>query len=279
MDPKNNPYTAKSGTPSLKKSIVAFVDILGYLEMAAEAEASDQENELLNKLHKAIKEHRGWLEGRHALRRLNGKHGYAVKAFTDNIVIGWPINSADSLIELASAFQKLQIFQLYMVLSGFFIRGGISIGNAYIDDIAVFGGGVNEAYKVESTTARDPRIALSPLAAETVRHHAHYFKTPIGMPTQVHDILIDVDGQCFVNYLDCIMIALEEQGPFFKELSIHKEMVENNLAKYKANPRIWRKYAWTANYHNYFCDLYKGYVGPEYRIDWEKFPAYPTPVK
>lgn len=36
----------------------------------------------------------------------------------------------------------------------------------------------------------------------------------------------------------------------------HKEKIEELLLIYKENMRVWDKYVWTANYHNYFCDLH-----------------------
>ena len=35
----------------------------------------------------------------------------------------------------------------------------------------------------------------------------------------------------------------------------HKEKIEEMLDIHKKNVKVWDKYVWTANYHNYFCDL------------------------
>jgi hypothetical protein len=61
-----------------------------------------------------------------------------------------------------------------------------------------------------------------------------------------------------VNYL----ISSVEEGTIYTEaLTKHKEHIEFNLKKFSGVPRIWSKYLWVANYHNYFCQLVKGYVG------------------
>ena len=35
----------------------------------------------------------------------------------------------------------------------------------------------------------------------------------------------------------------------------HKNKIEEMLYTYRKNIRVWDKYVWTANYHNYFCHL------------------------
>lgn len=74
-------------------------------------------------------------------------------------MIGYPIHT-DGEIELGNAFSDLSYFQMIMSMEGFFIRGGIAIGDLYMDEITVFGSGLMEAYQAETTLARDPRIVL-----------------------------------------------------------------------------------------------------------------------
>lgn len=167
------------------------------------------------------------------------------------------------------------MFQLIMANDGYFIRGAISLAPAYIDDIAVFGEALNEAYIGESNQARDPRIILMPTATNAVQHHLTYYGKPEGSP-HARAILKDADGQLFVNYLDCILIAEDEQGPFFEELEKHKAQVERRLEQYRAQPVIWSKYAWVAAYHNYFCSMYPEYFTDEYRVDIELFRSSPS---
>src|SRR5438128_192013 len=57
---------------------------------------------------------------------------YAVKVFTDNIVIGHPVHE-DAESELGHIFEQLASFQLEMATAGFFVRGGVSIGQLYMD--------------------------------------------------------------------------------------------------------------------------------------------------
>lgn len=215
-------------------------------------------------------------EGLRDIKALLSKDFYVLKAFTDNIVIGWPIRD-DAEIEIGQAISKLMNFQFSMSLRGFFIRGAISIGNAFIDDIAVFGDALTEAYTGESKLARDPRIVLTERSVVATKHHLSYYGDPRHAP-QARDLLCDVDGQWFVNYLESVMIAVDEVGPFYEEFLKHKDAVESKLETYAGDPVIFQKYAWVANYHNFFCDIHSRYFSAEHRIDQRLFEARMTSI-
>jgi hypothetical protein len=253
------------------------MDILGYSEMIRRSQEAGTQQEMLRKLHQALTKGRDWLEDKGifpAFRESTKKDYFALKAFTDNIVIGWPVLD-DAESEFGSAFFKLANFQLQMVLEGFFVRGALSVGEAYVDEITVFGSALTEAHAGEAVLARDPRIILTSSAVKTAKKHLKYYKYPRAAP-HVRDVLRDADDQWFINYLDCILIAEDEQEPFYEEFIKHKTVVENKLAEYKSNPGIWSKYAWVAGYHNYFCDLHSSYFNEEHRIDVELFRASPA---
>jgi hypothetical protein len=272
----HNPYYAEDGTLAIRKSVVAFVDILGYREMAISAARDNQEREVLAQLHTALSAGRKWLDPDAELPALP-KDIYVIKAFTDNIVIAWPIND-DAETELGSSFSSLAWFQLEMVNAGFFVRGAISIGNIFVDDIAVFGGALNEAYEGETRLARDPRIVLTPSAATAVQKHLGYYRMSELAP-QNRDLLRDADGQYFLNYLDdTVLIAPDEAGPNYGMLALHRQRIEERLTEYRSDPTIWSKYAWVARYHNYFCDLNQAYFDESHKIDVLEFDLQLTRI-
>jgi hypothetical protein len=204
---------------------------------------------------------------------LSPKDFFVLKAYTDNIVIAWPIRD-DAEVELGQAITKLMEFQFSMSLKGFFVRGAISLGNAYVDDIAVFGDALTAAYHGETKLARDPRIVLTEKSVAATKRHLDYYGDARFAP-QTSDLLCDSDGQWFVNYLEAVMIAVDEVGPFYNEFLEHKTVVEEKLAKYASDPTIFSKYAWVANYHNYFCDLHRKHFSNEHRIDPKLLRAKP----
>ena len=277
LSTSRNPYQIEGQEPTLRNSVFVFMDILGYSEMIRIAEESGTQQNILRKLHQSLASGRAWLEDKDVsaqIKALSDKDIFSLKAFTDNIVIGWPILD-DAESEFGSAVLKLACFQLQMVEAGFFIRGALSIGQAYIDEVTVFGNALSEAYIGESSMARDPRIILTPSVVLAVKKHLGYYGNPRHAP-HVQAILSDSDGQWFLNYLDCVLIAEDEQGPFYDDIIKHKKAVEEKLREFREKPTIWSKYAWVASYHNYFCELHSSDFSEEYKINIELFRASPT---
>lgn len=269
---KRNPYKDDTGKDLLRFSAVAFVDILGYSEIVKDIEIKGKSMEFLYNIKDAIITGLEWLLPDKVSEGLD-KDLYRVKVFTDNIVIGYPIYR-DAEAELGHVFNLLSFFQLEMVNHGFFIRGGVSIGKLYMDENIVFGPGLIEAYEAESDRARDPRIVLAETATNAVKKHLTYY-TDASRSPQSRGLFLDSDGQYFINYLDSIMIAEHEYGPNYDELLKHKNRIENCLRTYRSSPHIWTKYAWAANYHNYFCSLYS-YFDEEHITDMSQYQMTPT---
>lgn len=245
-----------------------------------QSQTSHTEQQVLRHLHSVLSDSRRRLEGRDVseeIRNLSETDNFALKAFTDNIAIGWPVHS-DAESEFGSAFFRLAEFQFNMAINGYFVRGALSVGPAYVDEITVFGEALNEAYRGETILARDPRIILTQSAVERTRQHMEYYE-PHGIAPHTQDILSDADGQWFLNYLDVVMIAVDEQGPFYDEFLQHRDAVEMKLKEHASNPAIWSKYAWVAGYHNYFCDINSDYFEEEHRINVELYRATPSRIE
>ncbi|OAI19699.1 hypothetical protein A1355_04140 [Methylomonas koyamae] len=243
------------------------MDILGYEEIVGQSISSEDQQKMLRKLHQALEyARRTYLEHRpedDLLVEAVGKQDYALKGFTDNIVMGWPIGK-DPRWSFEMAFDCLKHFQLTMIIEGFFIRGAISFGDIYIDETVVFGKPVMDAYKGENRDARDPRIIFTQSAADEIKKH----RDKLGTQLYQRDILKDTDGRLFLNYLDSVMIAEEEYCPISADVRSHKTRVEAELAKSRGNPSIWSKYAWVAKYHNDFCDQHSDEFNDEYKINF-----------
>jgi hypothetical protein len=270
MKHNRNPYFNEYGQPELRQSVVAFVDILGYKEMVLEAENIGKPHEFLLTMRNALIE---------SLKHLTEEENdlfdkdFKVKIFTDNIVIGYPVKYSDAESELGSIFNNLSFFQLSMVNHGFFLRGAISIDNLFIDDNIVFGKGLIDSYLAENKKARDPRIILTETASLAVKHHLTYYAQPQYAP-QTRDLFLDSDGQYFLNYLDSVLIGVPEREPYFNAIMKHKQVIEEKLQEFRNRPLLWSKYAWSANYHNFFCDLHD-YFSEKHKVDLSKYQMQP----
>ncbi len=234
-------------------SVVCFVDILGFQSLVNQAVTSGSGNDFLKRIHNSLK------GAREELVPYSNDLA-SVKVFTDNIVVGWPIWD-DSESELGRAFMGFARYQLELALSGFFVRGGISIGEHYMDEETVFGPALIESYNLESKVAVYPRVILSELAKRRVQEHMRYYGIPANSPQHLH-ILKDSDGQWFVNYLYVLLQSGENH--LRSRLVQHKQIVEEKLEEYKDDSKLLDKYGWVANYHNYFCENYvensEGYI-------------------
>lgn len=269
-----NPYKDDHGKPLLRESVVAYIDILGFRDQIKIAvDKADRGKALLTRLRKALDAAFPLIKDKSE----NTRPLWLVKGFTDNIVIGYPVHLPfDAEPEMGYTFSNLLMFQLMMIIQGFFIRGGLAIGDLYMDDQIVFGEGLIEAFEAEQNLARDPRIVLTESAVEFVNHHLTYYGRAESAP-QYRDLLKDPDGQYFINYLQVIIELEANNNVFFDELKKHKKVVESRLKKYVSQPTIWSKYLWVANYHNWFCKQ-SSHFDKSYEIDLSTIPIEPSRI-
>ncbi|MDI1279284.1 hypothetical protein [Methylobacter sp.] len=189
------------------------------------------------------------------------KNEYFLKAFTDNIVIGFPENNNNHM-RFQEIISKLARFQFKMIEKDFFIRGAISYDDAYIDD-----------YEGESIEAINPRIILTKSAVNAIdryidRHPNLTSSDKIPSSWIKRNLLEDSDGKWFINYLNAAFLDFFDYNrePNLEIILKHKELVENNLEKHKENNRVWLKYVWVAHYHNFFCNLHPEYFSEKHKI-------------
>lgn len=71
-------------------------------------------------------------------------------------------NRKDDMRLLQIAMYNTSISLLRILNAGYLLRGGISFGDAYFDELGFFGPAVEEAYRLESSYADVPMIAISP---------------------------------------------------------------------------------------------------------------------
>lgn len=257
-----NPYLQQDGSAVLQESWFCFLDILGFKEILR---ANDHAR--ISEFHELMRRGRTILEGSSEEEDYLGRNFHALSAFTDNIALGFPFDD-DGEMESGMVFERVAEFQLEMVLSGFFIRGGISVGEAYIDELAVYGPALLEAYVGESELARDPRIVLTDSAKALVSRHLEYYGGGRHAP-QNSDLKRDRDGQWFVDYLLTTIINDSYETPLVHEEAIraHRDIVTARLNEFRGSPRIWSKYEWVALYHNDFCQRYQAVLDTSFLIE------------
>lgn len=240
--------------PVHRTSYCAFLDILGFSERIKESFAFDQGNQLLQEFHGIFSKQ---------LERMKDECNDSLlyfKSFTDNIVLAHPRFSDDMETEFAFTLWALAEYQYSMAIKGFFIRGGLAVGELFVSESNVYGPALLEAYKLENSVAVNPCVVLSNDVMGLVAHHCTFYRGEIA-PQHRH-ILVNSEGRFFINYLsECIYETDVSEEIDWDGIAQHRDHIESALIKYSSYPRVFDKFVWLANYHNFFCDMVKKYTG------------------
>jgi len=243
----------KDGKPELRLSVVCHADILGYRERLTEAVKNGTERELLVTLVNAIDKSYAFPRKFAGPTGFGDQDSYALKVFSDNIAMGYPVSSRGGGVhELARALDLLSFMQLVMASHGFLMRGGLAVGSHYMDENIVFGGAFLKAVEGDKS-GTPPRIVLAADTREIALRYLKRYQTPMMPQEWANCLLEDTDGSYFISYLDAAFSAFPDGGVFTELLEGHKKTVERGLQENVENRSIWSKYAWAAGYHNFVC--------------------------
>lgn len=263
-----------NGIPVLKKSYCVFMDVLGFSNLISTSSDQRNENEVFLQFYET---------STNILREINelSHCGFLmkVKIFSDNILLAAPWYTSDGESEFGLIVEAIQKYQLTMALHGYFIRGGLSVGKLFIDDSMIYGKALLDAYNLESKVASDPKVVISDEAFNIFRRHTGYYATPEYSP-QNSDIVVDADKRGFINYLQALILE-DHDGEYIHTASLllHKEKILEALNSNSENIKIWYKYHWLCDYHNYFCDSvsdFRGFI-PECKIQESKYKRIFSP--
>lgn len=252
------------GDLTTQHSICGYLDVLGFTAAVREAEKLGQSDELLRRFAFIV---RNWFTSLGDLLAIESgdQRRREYRIFTDNVVVGVPVQHG-TRTELAFTVSDLALLQVGLIAEKFFIRGGLTVGELYIDDEIVYGTALLDAHDAEHA-ACVPRVVLHASAVAAVRAELVYHFSTYG-ERQGHRftnaLLIDEDGVWFINYLHQVFAAGVFDEPDYHTLETHRDEVQKCLNKYQADPHIRGKYEWALRYHNYFCSTLAG--GEDYKI-------------
>jgi hypothetical protein len=165
-------------TVELKQHYVAFLDILGFSDMVKSDIASeDQPN-----LTKLFACHQS------AAQLFKDDPTCVITQFSDSIVISRPYNpnAFGKFVKGVAKYQRLLLDKSLLC------RGGIAVNKHFSNGSFTFSAGVIEAYRLESESARYPRVVISPDLIDLL-----FVDNPI--PTGL--LAKGDDGLFFVDYL------------------------------------------------------------------------------
>lgn len=237
----------EDGKPVHKLSYCAFLDLLGFSSKTKASYKSNTGDQLLQEFYEAFTDQ---------IKRMKKDSENSLlyfKSFSDNVLLAHPRFSNDMESEFGFILWSIKEYQLAMAIKGYFIRGGLSIGQLFVDDDNVYGEALIDAYHLESKVAINPMVVLCDKTMKLVEHHLSYYDEE--WAPQLNDLLVNNDGRYFINYLsECVNDTGSGYELDFESLKAHRDRINEALGEYSNKPTVFSKFKWLSDYHNYFCD-------------------------
>lgn len=155
-----------------------------------------------------------------------------IKIFSDNIVLAIECSASEAIEQL---LEVVSWIAEHFLKCGYKIRGGITKGKLFIDEVFVWGNALVDAYILESECAVNPRIIISESVIADISDRTYKIMIPFDGDFYVLDYLRGY-GKSASAYLDTISIALKrlDDEPFVNEKVRGKnEYLRNYLLKSK----------------------------------------------
>lgn len=209
--------------------IVAFIDVLGTKE-----KISISEIDSLNIVHNSYDEAIKYMEMIFDKKWFENKRPKA-KIFSDNIILYCPVFNNDYKIAFIDTLMLVAMIQTQFLDNGYLVRGGITTGSFFADDVMVWGNALVEAYKLESECATYPRIIIGSSIANK-----------LNLCDFIPFIYQDDDKKFFVDYLSNVFGLNSEIR--FSIVNKAWQSVENDIKQYSNNRKILDKLMWHKKY-------------------------------
>lgn len=177
-----------------------------------------------------------------------------VTRFSDSIVLSFDYEAESQLFYRILSIQWMLI---NFAFKGFICRGGIAKGKIYHTDNMVFGPAMNEAYRLESEKAKNPRVILSDdivKLAGSAKAKNHTFDEEV---EYVEGLLEkDDDEYYYVNYVGpSVMSELDDPEIDYLLLldsvrSILEKMRDVKSESERERESVRKKYEWLRGKYN-----------------------------
>lgn len=223
--------------------LVAYLDFLGGETLIKNDKNYIALNDIRN-IYNFVLENDFNIKNKRALKEIK------FKIFSDNVVIASKLKMNTSLqiqYTIINFFYIVALFQLIAFNKGYLLRGGITVGDFYIDRTMIWGQALVEAYHLECEKAKFPRIILDDKVFEIV--DSLLFKKEVK------------NKICMIN--DAGIKSLDYLRMFYdndmkQELPKWRKNQITQIKKYKNKTdtnslKILEKLDWQIDYFNTFC--------------------------
>lgn len=231
------------------KYIIAYIDFLG-IKQKMNTNGSYESLQILKFLLWGVQRTASYISS------INAIDEFDIKIFSDNIVIAQKVNEeriSDQIISIINLVSAIQFHALMQF--DFWLRGGITIGELFIDNAVVWGTSLIEAYTIENNLANYPRVVVSKKILKT---YDECKNKSLNLYALIKE---DFDGLWFVDF----MLA----APNLTLIPTIARILQEKANYYaNENDRVKQKINWMISYFNSYCiefsdrGDYDGYVLP-----------------
>lgn len=224
--------------------IVAYIDLLGMTNRIKGTDRQLVMNKLYNLYMFSMKLTKD--------TQIAGNQDIRFKIFSDNIIIAKSLSTEmeqrkrdiRSLLMCAGHFQELTVSDSV----GWLLRGGISIGQLFIDDVMVWGDALLKAYYLEDKIANYPRIIIDKNVVDEIMDDKQLNKY----------LRQDFDNLYFLNFLnDCHFCGEMLMNGF----RVMQDEVGNDI-----DEKTYQKFSWHMNFVNSELDRKNEKKDRKYRL-------------
>lgn len=214
------------------KHIVAYLDILGV-----KTELNKNSLGILNKLNTIYDITASNLQ---RLNRLKQFPQIKKHIFSDNIIFAQEVGNEINQYQILNFLLFISVFLHQALDKELLIRGGITIGNLYINKYFVNGQALVRAYDLESKIAIYPRVVLD-------------FDV-FGWLSLIENIDFNIlHGDDMLYCLDACRIIYKPKTKNVNYIKIKENILKT--CKYIPNIKVVQKHLWLINQFNDYCDI------------------------
>ena len=228
---------------SYEERVVAFIDILGFKNLVYAANNNIMyRNSIKDIIEFIYREKEDNDKGILSLKEI----GKEVSVFSDNIVISMNTNSEGAFFY--TIMDAIHI-QIELLAKGFFVRGGLTIGDIFHDGRIIFGPALIKAYELESEKANWARIIIDSdileygITKTAIKHNSINYELNFYKKVLIED----EDRVIYTNFLG----LYDEFDDYTYYLEFKKNVKDKLLKDLNTNDsKIYNKVRAFINYYN-----------------------------
>jgi hypothetical protein len=217
-------------TVEYKKSIISYIDILGFGDLI-QSKSAGEISRILRILAESVEPDRLFKTERTRFTK-----------FSDTVIRRTPFSKRkpqNFIFELRHILHS----QIALIPQQITVRGAVTIGEVVQSWKVVYGKGVVRAYELASEKDSPPRIVVDNDALAELRSDSGQ--------GNLNGLIRTDNSVTYLDYLRACEAELnvpEQEYPLF--LRLHRDLVRASLRKYADRPAVQKKYEWLKSYHN-----------------------------